>query len=205
MKKLMMFMGAMLLALNASAQTTLKIEDFSISAGESKTITLDLDNPDVEAAAFQCDVYLPEGIEFQKNSRGKIALKFNTTTERTDASYHTLTSALQDDGALRIVCYSASADVFLGTSGALIDIPIVASETIATGKGELKVAAQEITDAVGKQTKPADYVGVVSIITGIKNVSADGAETSDGKYLENGQVIIKKAGKEYTTSGAQKK
>ena len=201
MKKVLSIIGAMLLTMSLNAQTTLKILPFSIDPGETKVVTLDLDNYDFEAASFKCDIVLPEGLEIEKNARGKYNLSFNAEADRTSLEYHSLSSQVQQDGSVRIVCYSASADVFMGNSGAILNVPIVASSTVS-GKGEVQVTNQEVTDATGMiAVKPATYSAEVTMgPTGIEEVNGEGS-LADGKYVKNGQIVIKKGDKEYTTVG----
>ena len=196
----------MLLTVTMNAQVTMKIQSFTIAPGESKTILLEMDNPDFEAACFRCDLHLPEGITFDKNSRGTAYnLTFNKDADRTDATYHSLSSALQSDGALRIVCFPPSADVFLGNSGAIVNIPVTASSAIASGEYTLKIDNQEITNSTGVLVeKPVAYTATVTVdtSTGINGINAVSIKT-DGKYISNNQLIIKKGSKIYNATSAQ--
>ena len=196
------------MTLCVNSQTTMKIEPFSINAGETKTVTLNMDNDGLEAASFVCDIYLPEGLEIEKNSRGMYNLSFNTDSGRTKNGFHSLAPTLQKDGAVRIMCYAPSAYSFLGKSGAIVNIPIVASETLTSGVAELKIANQEITNPSGAvSVRPATFTSSVKMgsITDVKSVSATEGEEADGKYLKNGIVVIKKDNKEYYSSGSVKK
>ena len=48
-------------------------------------------------------------------------------------------------------------------------------------------------------------IKAIEDVTGIKNASANGNDsTTDGKYLKNGKLVIKKGGKEYDAAGAVK-
>ena len=71
MKKLFTLIGTVLLSVGVNAQTTLKVESFRMGIGEQKTITLDLNNSDfADAAAFCCDIVLPDGVEIAANEEG---------------------------------------------------------------------------------------------------------------------------------------
>lgn len=181
MKRFFITICAVVASLSLSAQITLKINAFSINAGESKVVTLDLDNPGTEIASFMCDIYFPEGITVEKNKRGTAYnLSFNAEADRTDATYHTLTSGKQDDGAIRIICYPPAGDIFLGNSGAIINIPIVADENIVTGVYELKIDNQELTNDTGIEayypaayTTTVDVSGIPSSITEVAHPMAE--------------------------------
>ena len=203
MKKLFTIVGAMLIAisLNAQSLTTLKIGEFSIEPGETKTVTLDLDNPDFVVSGFSCGILLPEGLDIAKNKKGKYNITINTKEERSDD--HTVTSELHPDGTVTMVYVSLSAAEIWGTEGPVLDIPFVASET-ASGIVDVKVTKQDITSSQGVHVKPADYSVKVTIgTTGIKDVSGNGAFTGDGKFVKKGQIVIRKGGKEYNAIGSK--
>ena len=61
--KISLLLLAMLpFAASAQSQSRLAAEDFTISAGETKTLAVDLINPDYEVTALQFDITLPEGL-----------------------------------------------------------------------------------------------------------------------------------------------
>lgn len=139
MKKIFMIAIATMTAIAAFAQDHLEIKDFSIMPGESKTITLDLVSAKEEYVAFQCDIMLPEGLTINKNKRGAFLINFNAEEERADATSHTLSAAEQEDGTIRFLCYSTQNYTFLGTSGAIVDIPVTASSDMATGEYTIEI------------------------------------------------------------------
>lgn len=58
-----------------------------------------------------------------------------------------------------------------------------------------------------KTTSPWSSFGTIKAIediTGVKNISANGDGTADGKYLKDGKLVIVKGGKEYNAAGAVK-
>ena len=200
MKKFMMIIGAMLLTMSLNAQTTLKILPFSINPGETKTVTLDLDNPDFTAASFKCDVLMPEGVTIVDDD-GEYYFEYNESGRAKLKDFGYPAAALQADGSVRIVCYSSKGKSFTGDSGAILDIVVTASDS-ASGTGEVKVMNQEITDATGTiAVKPEAYTAEVTMgPTGIDEVNGEGS-VADGKYLKDGKIVIKKGGKEYNTVG----
>ena len=204
MKKLFTLIGTVLLSMSVNAQTktTFKILPFTIAPGESKTITLDLDNPDLEVGSARVDILLPEGIEIE-DEEGEYYLDYNAEAGRAKRTFNDPMAAKQADGALRVVMFSKGTKAFAGTSGAILDLPIKASETLATGKGEVKVYNQEITNLSGTvKINPEAYTSEVTIeATGVKEVNANDAANGDGKYIKNGQIIIKKGNKEYNAVG----
>lgn len=161
---------------------SLEVLPFVLEAEESKTVTLDLYNPGVEFTAFQCDIYLPEGLTIDKNRRGTAYnFTFNTDTERTDATYHTLSSALQEDGSVRVLCYSTASEIFLGEDGALLNIPVTADASLASGVYEFSIANTVLTYVNGVKVKPETYTGSIVVGDGgeVKEVKLHGRYTAD--------------------------
>jgi len=151
MKKLCTLIGAVLLTMGVNAQTTLKVESFRMGIGEQKTITLDLNNSDLtDAAAFCCDIVLPEGVEIATNEEGTYQFSVNDKDGRT-ASPESLViaSAKQSDGAVRVVCFPQDASAFVGESGAILNVPLIASKELTKGTVEVSIASQEITNTTG--------------------------------------------------------
>ena len=158
MKKLFALIASVFLSMNVDAQTTtLKIESFRMGIGEQKTITLDLNNSDLtDAAAFCCDIVLPEGVEIATNEEGTYQFSVSDKDGRT-ASPESLViaSAKQSDGAVRVVCFPQDASAFVGESGAILNVPLIASKELTKGTVEVSIASQEITNTTGlRAVKP---------------------------------------------------
>ena len=151
MKKLFALIASVLLSMNVDAQTTtLKVESFRMGIGEQKTITLDLNNSDLtDAAAFCCDIVLPDGVEIAANEEGTYQFSVSDKDSRSTSSDLVIASAEQSDGAVRVVCFPKDASAFAGTSGAILNIPLVASEDLTKGTVEVSIASQEITNTTG--------------------------------------------------------
>ena len=161
MQKLITLIGAFLLAMGVNAQTTLKVESFSIGIGEQKTITLDLDNAGLtDAAAFCCNIYIPEGVEVEKDAEGNFNFTVSDKDGRCASSEMVIASAVQVNGSIRVVCFPADAKAFNGTSGAVLNIPLMALADLTKGtvQGAIAVVGQEITNTTGLQTvNPENY------------------------------------------------
>ncbi len=168
----------------AAAGYSLDILPFVLEAEGSKTIALELTDPTESFTAFQCDLYLPEGISIETNNRGKYKFSFNE--ERTEAAYHTLSGSLQADGAVRMLCYSTDSEVFLGTEGALIYIPLTADASLAEGVYEFSVAGTVLTYQSGVKVTPDTYKGSIVVGDGgeVQEVKLYGRYTSEvlGEY-----------------------
>ena len=163
MRKLLAIIGTILLSMgvNAQTQTTLKVESFRMGIGEQKTITLDLDNSGLaDAAAFCCDIYLPEGVEIETDSEGTYMFSVSDKDGRsTSPESLIIASAIQSDEAVRVICFPTDASAFAGASGAILNIPLVASKDLTKGTGEITISSQEITNTTGLSTvKPENSV-----------------------------------------------
>lgn len=147
----------------AANEATLSILPFTISQGNSKTVTLDMTNPGCEVTAFQCDVYLPEGLTIDKTKKGKYNISFDADTERTDASCHTLSAALQDDGSVKFLCYSVDKDPFEGNNGAIVDIPLTAAASMVDGEYDIRIENIIITCTDKSEIKPSAVTTKVTV------------------------------------------
>lgn len=127
MKKTIILFAAMVVALGAAATDRFHIEDFTISPGETRTVSILLDN-EAEYTAFQSDLYLPEGL-----TAANFAL-----TDRKNAN-HTLTATVLPDGGIRLLSYSLNLKTYSGNSGALVTFDVTASNEF---EGEATVALQ---------------------------------------------------------------
>lgn len=96
------------------------IPDFKINVGETKTITLHLENESL-LTAFQLDLYFPQGLQLVENSF--------VVSSRCSAD-HKVTARDNGDGHVRIACFSVSNTAFLGNKGGLIDFKVKADKTI---------------------------------------------------------------------------
>ena len=135
------------------------INDTKVMAGSVFTMPVELKNS-CEVAAFQCDIYLPEGITLQKNSKGKYEISLDENRK----DDHTITIAEQPDGAIRIVVASLSSSTFSGTEGTLFNMELLAAED-ASGEKNIAIKNVYISEANGKRHDLADAEATVSIQT----------------------------------------
>ena len=111
-----------------TAQNSVGISDFSITVGETKTISIELNN-DESFAAFQMDLMLPEGITIANvNGIKGIALDEN----RKDASHSFAFNNIA--GGVRLVAYSLDNATFSGTSGAVVNVVVTADDATEPSK-----------------------------------------------------------------------
>ena len=105
------------------------IPDFKIAVGETKTVSIILDN-ETPFTAFQTDIYLPEGLIIEANSFVLSSRAIGT---------HSVSAKSFSDGRTRIACLSTGNDVFTGNNGELLSFNIAANKDVAeTCQIELK-------------------------------------------------------------------
>lgn len=93
------------------------IEDFTMAPGETRTVSILLDN-ETEYTAFQCDLQLPEGLSVDEDSFALTSRKSNN---------HTLTVGEFPGRAYRLMSYSLNLKNYSGNSGALVTFSVTAS------------------------------------------------------------------------------
>ena len=107
-------------------------QDFKIRPGASYSFPVEMVNENA-IAGFQCDIYLPEGISIDVvDDEYDIAL----TDRMVD---HVVFSALQTDGAVRMLSYSMKVKSYTGNSGDLFTVNLTASSDY-DGLGTIKIS-----------------------------------------------------------------
>lgn len=77
------------------------MNDISMTAGEQQTIGLQMENAG-NFIAFQCDIYLPTGMEIGHDENGNALVQLAGGV----TSHHTISANLLDNGALRVIVMS---------------------------------------------------------------------------------------------------
>lgn len=169
-------------ALEARTKNAVEIYPFATTAGASKTITLDICNPEIDDfTAFQCDLLLPEGITIDTDRRGTYDLSFNAETNRTESKYHTLASAMQNDGSVRILVYSTTNELIFEKEGAMVNIPITVSSDVKDGIYNFEIYGIVMAGKSESRFTPANYKGSIIVGNGgsSKSVKLYGTYTAD--------------------------
>lgn len=141
--------------LSAAADDRFYIEDFTIAAGETLTVSIILDN-EVEYTAFQTDIYLPEGLTVEQEDGEYI---FDLTTRK--ARDHNLAAQLQQDGSIRLMSYSPKINAYKGNSGALVTFCVTASDEFA-GTASILLHKTLFTTVSGSEVPFADETCTVT-------------------------------------------
>lgn len=194
----------------AQSQTKLTVDDFTIKAGETKTLTVNLENPDMTVTLVQFDLELSEGLSVAKDEDEEYLM--DIVTSRTTLKKHSLD---YNDKNGRVLLSSSSNKTLSGTSGAIITIDITAAPTFETGTITLKnieivspdntaenpvfskpdnVVITIGTSGITSMTMNNEYQGNVYTLQGVK--VAENATFLDnlekGIYIINGRKVVKK-------------
>ena len=114
-------------------------------AGSQVVLSLKMRNR-LKAVAYQCDLYLPDGVEVAKNADG--SYKIELSTERTTAeNSNVFKSALQSDGCIRILSASTSNIAYNGNDGEVATIVLQLSDSLEKGDLPIILRNVEIADA----------------------------------------------------------
>lgn len=123
-----------------SAEDKMTISDFVISAGETKELSITLEN-EVTYAAFQFDLYLPEGLTVSEYSKDETRIPETTV----------LSMAKQKDGSFRFIASAMKANPIVGISGGIVTIKVTANEDLTSGSltGYFKKVKLSKSDGTG--------------------------------------------------------
>ena len=136
------------------------IENLTICAGDTRTVSILLDN-ETEYTAFQSDLYLPEELT---------ATGFTLTSRK--HSSHTLSVSTLPDGGIRLLSYSVKVKPYSENSGALVSFSVTAHEDF-TGPATIVVCNTLFTTLTGIEVPLADEACTVRL--GLKgDVNCDG-------------------------------
>jgi len=164
--------SSVLFVLSGMAQAADKfyVENFSINAGESKTVSVNMDNASKSYCSFQFDIYLPNGMTIALNKKGKPDVKLNE--DRIED--HTLSVEQVEDSHYRFVCVTLSNSNFYENSGAILNLTVTAASDMANGvyDGSLKNIVLVPSDGV-KTTIDESAFSVTLGSTGINQVLLD--------------------------------
>ena len=140
-----------------SAEDKIYVPDFSITAEETKEVSVQLDNT-IPYMAFQFDLYLPEGITL-----AGYEVNGSRVPESTEVSM-----AKMGDGSYRFIAAAMLMEEVTGSSGGIVTLKLKASSEITTGNktGYLKRVKLSKADATGFTTAEIPYaVKVLAPIT----------------------------------------
>lgn len=135
----------------------LYLEDFSIDAGETKDISLYLDNVG-DITGIQADIVLPEGLTIAVDDEGYYCVTLNSSRKTRN---HTIDGNYQADGTFRIISYTSDSKAFKLNTGEIATITITASSEFK-GTHTIEVRHVELAAPDGTQFFPDDESCIVT-------------------------------------------
>ena len=173
----------------SAADYRMWIDDFEIKGGETKTVSLNMDNI-TAVTGFQTDIVLPEGLSIKVDEDDYYAIELTSRATRG----HIIDGSLMPDGAVRMIAYTTDLNPFKLNTGAVATITLVASDDF-TGTHDIVVRNTELAAADGNNFNPADETckvfseqeikpGDEFVAGGIKYVVNDDAESVVVTYTE---------------------
>lgn len=170
MKSILSIILLALVALNTGATDRFYIEDFTINPGESKEVSIMLDNA-VEYSAFQADLYLPNGLSIVQEDGDYL---INLTSRK--GRDHTISSKLLADGGIRIMSYSTNLKVYSDNSGALVTMCIAADSDL-TGPVFISINNILFTTPLGEEVAFNDETCTVTVPVIVKRGDVNGDDS----------------------------
>ena len=163
---------------NETSENLMYVKDFTLGDGNTGEMLLPICmKSEAPIRSFQFDLYLPDGMEAVKTSKGKFTTTWNVDRLPADDE-HTLSLAQQSDGAIRVLCGSLYDETFEGEDGVLFTLKVKVSD-MADGSyiialKDIKLSETDIT----KFYKTSLYEAVMNIDT---DTSIDAVYTDDLK------------------------
>ena len=111
---------------------------------------------EVEISSFQFDIILPAGMSFVNDENGNPNIEL--IEKRSTSRRHIVSSKMQDNGILRVICFSAQNNVFTGNDGDVLKIPLTISGDMPSGKyqielSNIRLATAELSEFVVPEVK----------------------------------------------------
>ena len=147
------------------AEDKVTISDFKISAGETKEVSITLNN-DAAYVAFQFDLYLPNGVTIEAYSADRSRIPESTTLNMTQLA----------DGSYRFLSAAMGGEQIVGKSGSIVSLTVKASEGLVPGEvyGYFRKVKLAKADATGPTY--ADMSFPITIVGPVNGISLDKSE-----------------------------
>lgn len=131
------------------------IEPFTASAGTQCVVSIKMKNS-APIRGFQFDLYLPDGVTAALTPKGRVLAELTERREADDE--HTLTTAIEEDGAIRFLCGSQYDEVFTGDDGEIATITLNVAATVADGEYPVYLRTMKLTETDISHTYSTDEI-----------------------------------------------
>ena len=140
-----------------TSSPSLSVGNYLCVNGDIVTVALSLANKQ-EIGGFQTDFTVPDGFTVALNSKGKYDITLNADR----CVDHVVTTNKLSDGSIRVLAYSPSAEPFIGESGEICYVKLVADEDVKEGDHQLVFREILISESNGKGHRCDDITSVLS-------------------------------------------
>lgn len=111
-------------------------------------------NNSTSITSFQFDMYLPSGVTVATDNYGDYEIFISN--DRTNERQHTVSAARQNDGAIRVLCYSPTNKNFSGSSGKVLTINLTTTSSASSGTYNAYLKGQILSTVNLDAYKPND-------------------------------------------------
>lgn len=177
--RIMLLMALLTVVGNASADE-LTVSNVAIKAGETKTISIELNNPDKDYIAFEFDITFPDGISIVTDENDLFVASFN---EERSNGHNLDVSKNAEDGNYHFLGYAYPNKSFKGNSGELIQITISCDANASKGNYNATVEEIIFSDTDKKEVDFDDFSFGV-------NIFVPGDVNSDGRVTPADAIMI---------------
>lgn len=150
---------------NAFAPNYLKVKPQRIMQGETKELSIEIDNEEA-VVAFQFDLTIPQGLHPDLNN-------ISLSDRKTD---HLISSILLNNNTLRVICYSPGQKSIQGKSGTMVIIPLQCESEIASGNYEMQFANSVLSNQNAENILYSSVNGTIFIGTSTGSFTIQSAD-----------------------------
>jgi len=130
MKKYLLSLATLALGIMGAYAQTISVADATIKAGETKVVSINLENTQTNIVSFQMDLTLPDGVTLNK-AGCELSSRFADGNQE-------LSIGRQQDGSYRLASTSFALTPITGTSGELVKLSLTAANDAKGGTASIK-------------------------------------------------------------------
>ena len=154
MKKYILYIIAIAFGMLSANAQTISVSDVTLGSGETKVVSINLNNSQTNIVSFQMDLTLPDGVSINKAG-------CSLGSRITDINQE-LTIGKQGDGSIRLTSTSLVLNPITGTSGEIIKLSLVAANDAKGGTVSIKNIILATSDS--QKLNPADTSFKLSVL-----------------------------------------
>ena len=144
----------------ADPVNTLSLQNITIEGGVTEAVLPISMTNESSITGFQCDFSLPSGVTVAVDEYGDYIIEVGRTTTKR----HTISSSLQSDGSLRILCTSMTNATFSGNSGVVLNVTLAVSESMAAGAYNINLKNIVLSDPDANRHAASDVTSVLKVV-----------------------------------------